>query len=246
MNLRHSWIIATKDLKAIRYRKSILYTLVLTPLFLSLLFSYIVQYAVSSATPGTSVSEYAFLLDAFTFWFVIIAAILPSPIASYSIVGEKVEKSLEPLLATPVTDGEILLGKCLASFIPTILASYAAATIYMALADRALYSVVGYLYYPNWTMVVILLLLTPVTCVLSIELNVIVSSRVADVRSASQLGSVVFAPFMGLYIAGELNLITLDAPTLLVISAILAAGAIGLFFVSTRTFQREEILTKWK
>lgn len=245
MNFRHSWIIATKDLKAIRHRKTILYTLVITPVALSLLFSYVVQYAVSSS-PGTTVSDFAFLLDAFAFWFVIISAILPSPIASYSIVGEKVEKSLEPLLATPATDGEILLGKCLAAFIPTILASYAGATIYMALADRALYSVVGYLYYPNWEMVVILLLLTPITCLLSIEMNVIVSSRVTDVRSASQLGGVIFAPFMGLYIAGEIDVITLDTTTLLIISVVLALLAIGLFFMSTRTFQREQILTRWK
>ena len=246
MNLRHSWIIAMKDLKAIRHRRTILYTLVITPLALSLLFGYIVQYAVSSAAPGTKVSDYAFLLDAFEFWFAIIAAILPSPIASYSIVGEKVEKSLEPLLATPVTDGEILLGKSLAAFIPTILASFAGAAIYMAYADQALYGAVGYLYYPNGEMVVILLLLAPLTCLLSIELNVIISSRVTDVRAASQLGGVVFAPFMGLYIAGEIDVITLNSNTLLVISAILAALAMGMFFLSTRTFQREEILTKWK
>jgi len=246
MNLRHSWIIATKDLKAIRRRKTILYTLVITPLALSLLFSYIVQYAVSSAAPGTNVLSFAFLLDAFQFWFAIIAAILPSPIASYSIVGEKVEKSLEPLLATPVTDGEILLGKSLAAFIPTILASYAGAAIYMASVDRTMYTVLGYLYYPNSEMIVILLLLTPITCLLSIELNVIISSKVADVRSASQLGGVIFAPFMGLYIAGEIDVITLDTITLLVLSAIMAALTVGLFFVSTRTFQREEILTKWK
>ncbi len=235
-----------KDLKAIRHRRTILYTLVITPLALSLLFGYIVQYAVSSAAPGTKVSDYAFLLDAFEFWFAIIAAILPSPIASYSIVGEKVEKSLEPLLATPVTDGEILLGKSLAAFIPTILASFAGAAIYMAYADQALYGAVGYLYYPNGEMVVILLLLAPLTCLLSIELNVIISSRVTDVRAASQLGGVVFAPFMGLYIAGEIDVITLNSNTLLVISAILAALAMGMFFLSTRTFQREEILTKWK
>jgi ABC-type Na+ efflux pump permease subunit len=246
MNLKHSWIIATKDLKAIRHRRTILYTLVITPIALSLLFGYIVHYAVSSAAPGTSVSDFAFLLDAFAFWFVIIAAILPSPIASYSIVGEKVERSLEPLLATPVTDGEILLGKSLAAFIPTILASYAGAAIYMAYADRSLDGVVGYLYYPNWEMAVILLLLAPLTCLLSIELNVIISSRVTDVRAASQLGSVVFAPFMGLYIAGEIDVITLNTITLLVISAILAALAVGMFYVSTHTFQREEILTKWK
>jgi len=245
MNFRHSWIIATKDLKAIRHRKTILYTLVITPIAISLLFSYIVQYAVSSS-PGTNVLSFAFLLDAFQFWFVIISAILPSPIASYSIVGEKVEKSLEPLLATPVTDGEILLGKSLAAFIPTIVATYAAAAIYMGSVDRSLYGALGYLYYPNWEMVVILLLLTPITCLLSIEMNVVVSARVTDVRAASQLGGVIFAPFMGIYVAGEIDVITLDTITLLVISAILTAIAIALFFVSTRTFQREEILTKWK
>ena len=245
MNLRHSWIIATKDLKAIRQRRTILYTIVGLPLALSLLFAYIVYYIYATA-PTTNVSEIAGLLDAFVFWFVIIAAILPSPIASYSIVGEKVEKSLEPLLATPVTDGEILLGKSLASFVPTIIASYVGAVIYMAWADRTLYGVVGHLYYPNSEMLVILLLLTPLTCILSIEMNVITSSRVTDVRSASQLGGIVFAPFMGLYIAGEIGLVTLDTTTLLVISAIFAVLTLVLFYVSTRTFQREQILTKWK
>jgi len=245
MNLKHSWIIATKDLKAIRHRRTILYTIVIFPLAISLLFSYIISY-VYSVAPNTRVSDIAGLLDAFAFWFVIIAATLPSPIASYSIVGEKVEKSLEPLLATPVTDGEILLGKSLAAFLPTILATYVSAAIYMTLVDRTLYSVVGYVYYPNWEMVVLLFLLTPLTCLLSIELNVITSSKVTDVRAASQLGSIIFAPFIGLYLAGEIGVITLDTTTLLIISAIFAALAVGMFFLSTRIFQREEILTKWK
>jgi len=245
MNFTHSWIIATKDLKAIRHRRTILYTIVFMPVVLAVLFAYIVQY-IYIAAPTTKVSDIAGLLDAFAIWFVIIAAILPSPIASYSIVGEKVEKSLEPLLATPVTDGEILLGKSLAAFIPTILASYAAATIYMVWVDRTLYGVVGYLYYPNSEMLVILLLLAPLTCLLSIEMNVITSSRVTDVRSASQLGGIIFAPFMGLYIAGEIGVITLNTPTLLILSALFALLALGMFSLATRTFQREEILTKWK
>jgi ABC-type Na+ efflux pump permease subunit len=245
MNLRHSWIIAAKDLKAIRHRRTILYTIVGFPLAISILFSYIVGY-IYTAAPTTKVSDIAGLLDAFAFWFVIIAATLPSPIASYSIVGEKVEKSLEPLLATPATDGEILLGKSIASFLPTILATYASAVIYIASVDSTLYSRVGGLYYPNWEMVVILLLLAPLTAILSIEMNVITSSRVTDVRSASQLGSIVFAPFIGLYIAGEIGVITLDTTSLLVISAIFALLAVAMFFLSVRTFQREEILTKWK
>jgi ABC-2 type transport system permease protein len=57
-------------------------------------------------------------LDAFSFFYIMLAAMLPITLASYSIVGEKVENSLEPLLATPITDEEFLFGKILAAFIP--------------------------------------------------------------------------------------------------------------------------------
>jgi ABC-2 type transport system permease protein len=55
--------------------------------------------------------------------FVVLATVLPSTIAAHSIVGEKVEKTLEPLLATPTTDGEILLGKGIAAFLPPIIST---------------------------------------------------------------------------------------------------------------------------
>ena len=69
------------------------------------------------------------------------AAILPTAIASYSIVGEKVEKSLEPLLATPTTDGELLLGKSIAAFLPPLIATYIGALIFMVLIDIVTFSV---------------------------------------------------------------------------------------------------------
>jgi ABC-2 type transport system permease protein len=127
-----------------------------------------------------------------------------------------------------------------------MLASYTGAAIFMTSVDSTLYSRVGGLYYPNAESAVILFLLAPLTCLLSIELNVIASSRVTDVRSASQLGGIVVAPFFGLYLAGLIGVLTLDTATLLVVSALFAVLALALFTVSTRTFQREEILTKWK
>jgi ABC-2 type transport system permease protein len=62
--------------------------------------------------------------QSFSFWFVMGASLLPTGIASYSLVGEKVQKSLEPLLATPTTDEEILAGKAVAAFIPVIISNY--------------------------------------------------------------------------------------------------------------------------
>jgi len=245
MRLSKSWIIAKKDLKSFIRKKTILYTVVALPLLISVLFPVVLEIS-SRKSGGVSAAALPTLLPAFAFFYVIIPAIIPTPIASYSIVGEKIEKSLEPLLATPTTDGEILLGKSLAAFLPAIVATYVGAAIFMTLIDSVTYGKLHYLYYPNWEFGLILLVLSPLAATLSVELSIVVSSRVNDVRAASQLGSLAFLPFMGIYLASEIGLISLDTNTLLIIAGILAAAALVLFRVSTATFRREEILTKWK
>ncbi len=185
------------------------------------------------------------LLNAFAFFFVIAAATLPSAIASYAIVGEKVEKSLEPLLATPTTDGEILLGKSIAAFIPPLVACWAGLSAFMAIMDRLTFNSLGYLIYPSWSIGVIFLLI-PIATILSIELSVIASSRVSDVRSANSVGGLMFIPFMVIYLASEIGVITLNTDNLLIISGALLIVDLALFYFSVATFRREEILTKWK
>ncbi len=100
MNLETSWIIAAKDPKVIMRKRSIRYTLVVLPVLLAILFPLVIRFVLNKGTviPAPVLTG---LLNAFSFFFVIVAALIPTPIASYSIVGEKVEKSLEPLLATP-------------------------------------------------------------------------------------------------------------------------------------------------
>ncbi len=244
MNLSTSWIIASKELKIFRRKKSIIYGTILFPLLLDVLFPLVIIYA-EGKNGGIPSTYLPGLLNAFSFFFVIAAAVLPSAIASYAIVGEKVEKSLEPLLATPTTDGEILLGKSIAAFIPPIAASWAGLSIFMVLMDRLTYNELSYLYYPNWSVGVIFLLV-PIAAVLSIELSVIVSARVSDVRSANSIGGLMFIPFMVIYLAGEIGVITLNTDNLLIISAALLIVDIALFYFSIATFRREEILTKWK
>ena len=43
--------------------------------------------------------------------FLMMPLMVPVTIAAYSIVGEKVTHSLEPLLATPITTTQLLLGQ---------------------------------------------------------------------------------------------------------------------------------------
>ena len=50
--------------------------------------------------------------------FMMMPVIIPITVASYSIVGEKTTRTLEPLLATPITTVELLAGKGLAAALP--------------------------------------------------------------------------------------------------------------------------------
>ncbi len=73
-----------------------------------------------------------------------------------------------------------------------------------------------------------------------------VSLRVNDVRSANNFGIFIFLPFLAIYLASEIRIISLDINGILIITGILSAIDIALYFVSKAAFQREEILTKWK
>jgi ABC-2 type transport system permease protein len=103
-----------------------------------------------------------------------------------------------------------------------------------------------YFFYPNWDAAAFLLLAMPLASVFSIELNVIVSSRVSDVRTANQFGALTVIPFGALYVLGEINVVQLTANTMLILSTVLLPLDILLFFASRSIFRRDQILTEWK
>ena len=245
MRLSKAWIIAARDFKIFRRQKNVWYSIIVFPVIISIIFPVVLEYAGRKAG-GLPAAQLPALLNSFSFFLVIGAAFVPLGIASYSIVGEKVEKSLEPLLATPLTDGEILLGKNISAIVPTLVAMYAGASVFMVGIDEVTFHKLGYYYFPNWTIATLLLVLVPVAIILSVEFSVIVSSRVNDVRSASSFGILMFFPFLAIYLASEIGIISLGINNILIISGILLALDVILFFVSTATFRREEILTKWK
>jgi ABC-2 type transport system permease protein len=245
LNLRNAWIITTKDISLFLKKKWILYSALILPLALSIGLPFISWYVVNNRdVPDVSVLFPIF--NAFSFFFMILGAIIPTVIAAYSFVGEKTEKTLEPLLATPTTDDEILLGKSLAAFLPVIIMILISAVIFTVLMDIFTLPKVGYLYFPNWNFLIIILLDTPLACIMSIEFSVIISSRMNDVRSAQQTTGVIFIPFIAIYVLTEVSVITLDNTTLLWIGGIIALIDLCFFFISRALFQREEILTKWK
>jgi len=236
------WRVSKKDFKVIMRKKSIIGYTVGLPFVMAVAFTLVVQNDVVSA----NVSDASLGLSSLAYIFVILAAILPTSTAAYSIVGEKVEKSLEPLLATPTTDGDLLLGKAIAAFVPAILAVWAGAMVFMAATDYLTFRVFGGLYFPSWVPGIMLFLVAPLASALGIQVAVILSARVSDVRGANQLAGLMYLPFMATFFAGVDGIFPFDIASLLAIGGILLLANVALFFLSKATFNREEILTKWK
>jgi ABC-2 type transport system permease protein len=246
MDLGNAWTVALKDFKIYKKKTNVIYASVALPLIVGVVFPLILNYSVHNTSRGHPLSAAAAppLMGAFSLWFVIGAVIIPTAIASYSLVGEKIQKSVEPILATPMSDGEILRGKTISGLLIPVIALYAGSIIYMTLMDNFTHSLLGYYYYPNWHIGTILLA-APLASMLGVEVNVIISSRLNDVRTA-QLGTLLMLPFIGLFLASELNFFSLSDENLVILAGALVAIDLAMFFVAKATFQREEILTRWR
>ena len=239
MNWQNVATIARKDLAIMMTRRSLRIGLAVLPLGLAVLFSQIIAHGnfPASALPGT--------LNAFLFFFMIYTGALPANLASYSMVGEKVERSLEPLLATPASDGEILLGKALAALLPPLVVMWAGMVTLMALCDAFTHATLGYLYFPNWLAAVTVFGLAPLLGIMAVAFSVLMSARVSEVRTAQQLGALAAIPGAGLYIGLVSGAFSLDMTSLAVMCGILVVVDTALALAARATFHREEILTRW-
>lgn len=174
-----------------------------------------------------------------------IAVALPAYIAASSIISEKQTKTLEPLLATPTSTLELLLGKALGAISPAVITTWLAyGLILVGLSVVTIPTVAAYAYRPAW--LAAMLLLCPLMALLSVLCGLCISSRVNDPRVAQQIMAFLLLPliFLGTGTVGGWLYISL--PLVLLGVLILAMVDSGLFWLTVWLFRREVILTRWR
>ena len=151
-------------------------------------------------------------------------AYIPLSIATFSIIGEKQARTLEPVLATPIRTVELLTGKAVAALVPGVLAGWVTYVAFVALAS--------FVYGPNLFGVVTdsswlvgVFVLGPAVGLSSVVAGVIVSARVNDPRVAQQIGGIIIVPII--------------AVTLLQATGTLLVGAAGYFLLAAIVLVRE-------
>jgi ABC-2 type transport system permease protein len=165
--------------------------------------------------------------------------------AAHAIVGEKLARTLEPLLATPITTTELLVAKVLGALLPTLVISLASLGVFVgmiaAFAEPGVLA--GISNRRTWLLV---LLVGPLSALVALQLALIISSRVNDARTAQQFGVLIVLPLTAMLIAQFSGRFSLSASTLVLIAVALAGVWFLLLSISVAVFDRETILTRWR
>jgi ABC-type Na+ efflux pump permease subunit len=227
--------IVRKEVRDYRRNRFIVITMTITPLIFVAL-PIIDVFKLSDSVSADKVVGLTVL------YLLIIPAMVPATISSYSIVGEREQGTLEPVLTTPVRRAEFLLGKAFAALIPTLLISYAMYGIFLgAVAAFAHPSVASDIF--QTPRIVAQLLFTPLLAGWSIWVGIAISARSSDVRVAQQIGTLASLPPLAVTALMGFGVIQPTLAIALCLGAALLVIDLLAWRLVSRMFNRERLIT---
>jgi ABC-2 type transport system permease protein len=175
----------------------------------------------------------------------LIPVFVPAILSAYSVVGEREQGTLEPVLTTPVSRVEFLVGKAAAIFVPAIGVSYLMFGVFVAITQFAAASPVAtaVLHAPQLPAALVFI---PLLAGWAIWVGLAISARATDTRVAQQLATLASLPPVAIAALMSFDVIS---PTLAVVAA-LAGGLLVIdvlaCFAVAQAFDRERLITGTK
>ena len=174
-----------------------------------------------------------------------IPVLVPAVLASYAVVGERLQGTLEPVLTTPVRPEELLLGKAMAAFVPSVVVAYAVFALYVAIVEFFARPAVASALIQGPDLLA-QLLFTPLLASWSIWVGIAISARSSDPRTAGQISVLMSLPTVAVTTLIALNVI----PATLGIAVGFGAALLVLVLVGWRVvsviFDPERLITNTK
>jgi ABC-2 type transport system permease protein len=227
--------IVLKELREYRRNRSVVLTMAILPLIF--LVQPLVSVLVLKSADAASLAQRHVLL-----YMLGVPALVPAAVAGASIVGERQQGTLEPVLTTPIRREELVAGKALAPLLPAVAVSYAVYALFLACV--ALFAKPGIapavIRSPD---VVAQVVFTPLIASWSIWMAIAISARTSDVRAAQQLSILASLPTVVLAALIAVGVIHATlALAILLAAVLLIANRLGWRMVSA-TLDRERLVT---
>ena len=271
MRIEKAMLIFKKDWREIRRNWQVILPILIVPLMISVFLPVILTAIPSLTTEETPVSGfdaliqnlpihvqeqiagmtetqimiYIMALYFFAPFFLIIPLMASSVIASDSFAGEKERKTIEALLATPISDSELFLGKTLVSFTLSMAVTITSFAIYSTVFDLLSFNLFkGVLLLPNLDWILMIFALAPTMALASIGLTVMISAKVKGFKEAQQISVILLIPILALVFGQATGAIIFGPLMITALIAIFAAIDLAIFRIGVKMFKREEILSK--
>lgn len=227
-----------KELRDLRRSGNAVYAMVVLPLV------FLIQPVIQVFTipsNGSSALHHEHTL----IYLLAIPALVPAALAAYSIVGERVQGTLEPLLSTPVREKELILGKALAVFLPSVAVAYVVFAFFIVIVELFAAPGVasGLVQAPD---VVAQIVFTPLLVTWSIWLGMAISARSSDLRAAGQVSILVSLPTVAVTSLIAFNVIPANLRVALAFGiGLLLLDRLG-WRAAASLFNRERLITTTK
>ncbi|HUB69073.1 MAG TPA: ABC transporter permease subunit [Acidimicrobiales bacterium] len=232
--------VARKESRDFRRNRFVVVTMALSPLVF-------VSWALISILlmPGTDQPSAALnrQVGMSVLFMLLVPAVVPAVVSAYSVVGEREQGTLEPILTTPVSNEELLLGKALATLVPTLAISYAIFGV--VLGCVALFAHPGV---PSAVfrapLMFALAFFTPLIAGWSVWVGIAVSARSRDVRVAQQLATFASLPPVAVAALMAFGVLPQDLFVALGVAAVLFVADTRGWRAVSAMFDRERLVTR--
>jgi ABC-type Na+ efflux pump permease subunit len=223
LDLRRVRAIIRKELREIQHNRSLLGAMAILPLV------FMIQPLI--AVLGLSASAAAGLSHEHVLLYLL----------GIPVPGERQQGTLEPVLTTPIRREELLLGKALAAWVPSIAIAYLIDVAFLAIvALFGQHGIASALVNPSD--LVAQVLFVPLLAAWSIWVGLAMSTRASDARVAQQLSLLASLPVVLGVVLIALDAISPSPELGVALAALFVVLDVGGWWVVSRLFDRERLI----
>lgn len=174
-----------------------------------------------------------------------IPVLVPAALAAFSVVGERSQGTLEPVLSTPIRREELLLGKALAAFIPSVVVAYVVFGLFVAVVELFARAGVASALIQG-PEVAAQVIFTPLLSAWSIWVGIAISARSGDPRTAQQFSILASLPTVAVTSLIAFNVIHPSLRTAAAFGIVLLVLIRLGWRIASALFDRERLITNTK
>jgi ABC-type Na+ efflux pump permease subunit len=234
----HVRTVLSKEVREFRRNRFVIVTMAVLPAVF-LITPMLTIFKVPASASGPQVQA---AVGTISLLLLIVPIALPPVIAAYSVIGERDQGTLEPVLTTPLTPSELLLGKAAAAFVPSVGIAYAMyLVVLLCVRFGAAHVVTEVVWHPPQVLAQVLF--TPLLALWAIWVGIAFSTRASDIRVAQQLATVAGLPLLGFTSLLTFQVVKPSVGLAIGLAVALAVADVAAWRVVSRLFDSERLVT---